>query len=260
MVRQGRRQGPPEVCREVNIMHEPFDITTIIFALLAIFVVWKLRSVLGTRTGEEKPPRDWFFRSGRTPVRAPSGEAESNIIHLPGADARAVPPKVDATATDKWKDVAEPGSELWRGLEAIAAVDPSFATTSFLSGAKAAYEMIVTAFATGDRRSLQNLLAPEVYDNFTAAITARESRGEKIETTFVSIDAAKLEEAHLRDRLAQITVRFAAKLITATHDRDGTLIDGSPDKVVDMNDLWTFVRDTGSRDPNWKLVATETAH
>jgi len=260
MMREGRRQGPPEVCREVNIMHEPLDITTIIFALLAIFVVWKLRSVLGTRTGEEKPPSDWFFRRGRTPLRTPSGEAESNIIHLPGADTRAVPPKADANAADKWKDVAEPGSELWRGLDAIFAVDPSFTTSSFLSGAKAAYEMIVSAFAAGDRRSLQNLLAPEVYENFAAAIASRESRGEKIETTFVSMDEAKLAEAHVRERLAQITVRFSAKLITATHDRNGTLIDGSPDKVVDMNDLWTFVRDTGSRDPNWKLVATETAH
>jgi predicted lipid-binding transport protein (Tim44 family) len=105
---------------------------------------------------------------------------------------------------------------------------------------------------------LRDLLAKDVYDSFASAISDRESRGETVDTTFVSIDRTSLEEAQLRGSTAQITVRFQSKLITSTRDRAGAIIDGNSDKVVDMVDIWTFARDTASRDPNWLLVATET--
>src|SRR5262249_51167070 len=135
--------------------------------------------------------------------------------------------------------------------------DRNFDVKHFLTGARAAYEMIVTAFAAGDRRALKNLLSREVYDGFENAIRERDSRGEVAETRFVSIDKSDVTGAELRGRTAQITVRFVSQLVSVTRDRSGTAIEGSPDKVTDVTDVWTFARDLSSRDPNWKLVATE---
>jgi predicted lipid-binding transport protein (Tim44 family) len=120
--------------------------------------------------------------------------------------------------------------------------------------------MIVSAFAEGDRRGLKNLLGREVYEGFEAAIAEREKRGETAETKFVSIDKADIANAELRGRTAQITVRFVSQLISATRDRSGNVIDGSAEKVTEVTDVWTFARDVSSRDPNWRLVATEAGH
>jgi predicted lipid-binding transport protein (Tim44 family) len=143
-------------------------------------------------------------------------------------------------------------------LQSISDADSQFDPQTFIEGAKGAYEMIVMSFAAGNRNALRDLLAKDVYDSFASAISDRESRGETVDTTFVSIDRTSLEEAQLRGSTAQITVRFQSKLITSTRDRAGAIIDGNSDKVVDMVDIWTFARDTASRDPNWLLVATET--
>ena len=142
-------------------------------------------------------------------------------------------------------------------MDAIAGAESSFDAKHFITGARAAYEMIVTAFAGGDRRQLRNLLSREVFDGFDAALTERERRSETAETRFVSIDGSTITAAELRNRTAQITVRFVSKLISATRDRTGAVIDGSADKVTDVTDVWTFARDISSRDPNWKVVATE---
>ncbi len=237
-------------------MHDPLDASVIIFALLAIFILWKLRSVLGTRTGNEKqPPANMAFRGT-------AGTNDNKVVRLPGAaeEARPAPNQMTPQPLDRWKGYAEPGSNIATGLDAIAEVDPSFAPESFIGGAKMAYEMIVTAFAAGDRQTLQNLLEQEVYESFAAAITARESRGETMKTTLVSIDKVNLEEASLRNTIAQITLRFASKLLSATENAEGVTIEGSPERIVDMIDIWTFARDMQSRDPNWKLIATQTGH
>jgi predicted lipid-binding transport protein (Tim44 family) len=117
--------------------------------------------------------------------------------------------------------------------------------------------MIVTAYAEGDRWSLRNLLSREVYDGFEQAIRDRETRGETAETRFVSIDRSDITAAEVRGATAHVTVRFVSQLVSVTRDRSGNVIDGSPDKVTDVTDVWTFARDLSSRDPNWKLVATE---
>jgi predicted lipid-binding transport protein (Tim44 family) len=135
--------------------------------------------------------------------------------------------------------------------------DPTFEPKTFLDGAKLAYEMIVMAFADADRKTLKNLLSREVYDGFEAAIAEREKRGDTVESRFVSLDNATITAAEPRGRSAQLTVRFQSKLVSATRDKAGTVIDGSADKVTDVTDVWTFARDLSSRDPNWKLVATE---
>jgi predicted lipid-binding transport protein (Tim44 family) len=236
-------------------MQDSFDISTIIFAALAIFVLYKLKSVLGTRTGEERPPHDPFKRrsADEGEAVAQASASQSNVIRLPGAP-RAAP----ATAEERWGKLAD--GDAFDGLDAIVAADAGFDGARFLDGARSAYEMIVTSFARGDRDSLRALLSPEVFDSFSAAIGAREAQGETVETTFVSIDKTTIADAHLREGVGQVTVRFASKLITLTRDRSGVVIDGGVDKIVDVIDVWTFARQAGARDPNWKLVATEAAH
>ncbi len=236
--------------------------TTIIFALLAIFVVWKLSSVLGMRTGHEKPPVDPFLRRPGDEPRRDAPDAESNVIRLPGAanDDKRMQDKKAAADSGRWAGFAEPSSPLWNELQTLGRADPSFDPKLFLEGAKAAYEMIIMAFASGNQTVLQNLVANDVYASFSKAISDREARGETVQTTLVSIDKTSLDHAQMQANVAQVAVLFATKLITVTRDKSGAVIDGSADKVVDVNDLWTFARDTTSRDPNWKLIATETRH
>jgi predicted lipid-binding transport protein (Tim44 family) len=235
-------------------MHEPFDVTTIIFAALAIFVLWKLRSILGTRTGNERPPSDPFARR-QDP--GPAADGNGKVIRLPGAgqpapDVPAVPPE------ELYKGVAQPAA--FEGLSAIRAADPAFEVRSFLDGARTAYEMIVTAFAAGNRDMLRDLLAKDVFDSFAGEIAARENRGEIVEMTFVSIERAMITDAQLKAGTAQLSIEFQSKLITATREKSGVVVDGNPDKVVDVVDVWTFARDVRARDPNWKLVATGAPH
>jgi predicted lipid-binding transport protein (Tim44 family) len=231
-----------------------FDIYTIIFLALAVFIFLRLRSVLGQRTGRERPPYDPY--SARDAVR---GATNDNVVTLPGrstADAAQKPVEA-AEPVERWKGIAEPGSAVAAGLDTIAREDKSFDAQHFVTGARAAYEMIVLAYAEGDRRALKNLLSRDVYDGFEAAIRERESKGETVETRFVAIEKSDITGAELRGRMAHITLRFVSQLISVTRDKSGNVIDGSPEKVTDVTDVWTFARDLSSRDPNWKLVATE---
>jgi predicted lipid-binding transport protein (Tim44 family) len=230
-----------------------FDIYTIIFLALAVFIFLRLRSVLGQRTGRERPPYDPY--SARDAVR---GATNDNVVTLPGRAAESAPKPVDAPEpAERWKGIAEAGSAVAAGLDAVAGEDKSFDGKHFVAGARAAYEMIVTAYAGGDRRTLKNLLSRDVYDGFEAAIRERETKGETTESRFVSIDKSDITDAELRGRTAQITIRFVSQLVSVTRDRAGAVIEGSPEKVTDVTDVWTFARDLSSRDPNWKLVATE---
>jgi predicted lipid-binding transport protein (Tim44 family) len=234
------------------------DIYTIIFLALAVFIFLRLRSVLGQRTGNERPPFD------RTAARnALGGGQDNNVVTMPGKvidQAPLAPTAEPAPPSDRWKGLAEPGTALAQGLDAIAERDSSFDPRHFISGARSAYEMIVLAFANGDRRALRDLLSSEVYESFEAVIKDREKHEQKTETRFVSIDKAELVGAEMRDRTAQLTVRFVSQMISVTRDKAGTIVDGNPDKVADITDIWTFARDTTSRDPNWKLVGTGSAH
>lgn len=232
-----------------------FDIYTIIFLALAVFIFLRLRSVLGQRTGRERPPYDPY--ATRDAVRSP---ASDKVVALPPRPAEAAatrPLEAALPPADRWKGVAETGSTVATGLDAIVAADSNFDVKHFITGARTAYEMIVTAFGEGERRQLRSLLSREVYDGFDAAISERERRGETAETRFVSIDGATITGAELRGRTAQITIRFVSKLVSATRDRSGNVIDGNAEKVTDVTDVWTFARDISSRDPNWKVVATE---
>jgi predicted lipid-binding transport protein (Tim44 family) len=241
---------------DVARMQSGFDFTTLIFLGLAVFVAWKLRSVLGTKTGNEQAPVDPFKRretQSDANMEPPAGR-DSNVIRLPGAanDAAANP--------ERWRGLAEASSPLAAGFDAIVTQEANFDPRSFLEGAKSAYEMIVTDFAEGNRKSLKGLLSKDVFEGFDQAITEREKRGEVSQSTFVSIDKAEFVTAEVKGRNAQLTLRFASKLITAVRDAKGTVIDGNPDVVTDVTDVWTFARQLGARDPNWLLVATEAGN
>jgi predicted lipid-binding transport protein (Tim44 family) len=232
------------------------DIYTIIFLALAVFIFLRLRSVLGQRTGSERPPYD---RAAPNVVQRT--QDNNNVVPMPGAviDQAPLAPSADVAPADRWKGIAEPGTPLAAGLDGIVAQDSSFDPRHFISGARSAYEMIVLAFANGDRRALKDLLSGEVYDSFDTVIKDREKHEQKTETRFVSIDKAELVSAEARDRAAQLTVRFVSQMISVTRDKTGAIVDGNPDKVADITDVWTFARDTSSRDPNWKLVGTGSA-
>jgi len=230
---------------------ENLDVTTVVFAIVAIFVIYKLRSVLGTRTGNERRPVE--------PPPAPDAPANGNVISLSVAK-RAPAQAPAAPPPDRWRPYAEAGTPLAQGLDAVAVGEPQFDATAFLAGARGAYEMIVAAFAAGDLPTLRRLLAPDVYSSFSGAIEARRAAGQTMATTLVSIDKAEFSEARVVARNANVSVRFASKLISSTADTEGKVIEGSATDVADHVDIWTFSRPLGARDPNWLLAATETVH
>ncbi|AWN40996.1 Tim44/TimA family putative adaptor protein [Methylobacterium durans] len=241
-------------------MQDSFDITTLIFLALAVFVIWRLRSVLGQKTGAERSP---FKPLDRSRTEPPAGRQEGdNVVRLPGAD-RAQPADRGQAAVAEvrdWRGIAEPGSAVARGLEQVVQIEPAFDPRAFVDGAKSAYETIVIAFAKGDRKTLRTLLSREVGEGFERAIGERERNRQTVETTFVSIDKAEIVAVDVRNRVAQITVRFLSNLITATRNAEGAVVDGSAETVVEVPDVWTFARTLGSRDPNWQLVATEAGN
>lgn len=220
----------------------------VILAAFAAFVLYRLYATLGKRTGNEQPPFDPVNR--RDTRRPPVAVKEDNVVPLPRAREMARPaPEVTIPA----------GSVLAAGVEAIRQVDTNFEPDGFVRGAKVAHEMIAKAFAQGDRVTLKPLLAEDVYASFDAAIGVREKAGQKIDFSFIGLKQANLEEATLRGRIAEVTVRFVSELISATRDAAGAVIEGAAGVVREVTDVWTFARDTRSSDPNWKLVSTAAA-
>ena len=235
-------------------MDEFFDIPTLVVIGVAIFVLFRLRQVLGTRTGTERTPLQRAQQQGQKPANdekvvplrpAPAPQPMDN-----DAERRAL--KLNAEI----EQFSHGNAEVAAGLRAIAEADPTFSPKPFLEGAKGAYEMIVTAFATGDRKTLRNLLEKDVYDGFERAIAEREAAGRKVDFTFVGLPKIEISDADYDKRETRVAVRFNAEVVQATRDKDGTLIEGNADQVQTIADEWTFARNPKSRDPNWKLVAT----
>jgi predicted lipid-binding transport protein (Tim44 family) len=229
-----------------------FDFGTIFFLVAAVVIFLQLRNVLGKRTGSERPPFD-PYTAGRTSAKDGAQSAE-NVISLPRKRAPGEPADDVYAAIDAF---AKPDTDLNKGLRTIKDNDPGFDPKTFVDGAKMAYEMIVMAYADGDSKTLKNLLSREVYDGFVAAINEREAKAEKVQSSFVGIDKADIVSAEMKNGEAHITLRIVSELISATRDKAGTVIDGDPETVAEVKDVWTFARDTRSRDPNWKLAATE---
>lgn len=248
-------------------MNEIFDVYNIIFLIAAVVIFLRLRSVLGNRTGNERQPYDPYSApQKKDPAKSKAPENDDNVIPLPGSEqvhhdperaAREAREEIEAEI-DR---IAKKGSDLNHGLREIWKAEPSFNPKEFVQGARSAYEIILMSFAQGDRRTLKDLLSSEVFSGFSAAIDERESRNERVESTFVGIDKADIVEANFnaKDKLAEVTVRIKSQLITATRDSENRIVDGDPTAVSELTDIWTFARTTGVSDPNWKLVATESA-
>ena len=212
-----------------------FDI--ILFAMIAAFLVLRLRSVLGRRTGHERR---------RAPYPRRTTAAADNLVTLANRRAAAPPPIVTATPPDA----------VAAGLEHIRGADPAFDAAHFVEGARAAFEMIVAAFAAGDKARLRPLLSDEVYKPFAAAIDERAAAGERLETRILRLKQLDIIEAGLNGRMARVTVKFVSDQTNLLHAHDGSVVDGDSDKPIEKTDFWSFVRDTRSPDPNWSLVAT----
>ncbi len=236
----------------MSIFNDP---TTLILIAVTVFILLRLRSVLGKRDGHQPPPFD--PRNSEGPANR--NTAKDNIVTLPRKGAPAEPEGNTITRAQAVIDeIAKPGTKLNTALRELNAADSTFEPKSFLEGAKMAYEMIVTAFADGDRKALRNLLSREVFEGFSTAIGEREAKGEQVRSTFVGIDSATLVGAEMQRSESHVTVRFVSQIISATMNAEGKVVDGDAEQVAEVTDVWTFARDTRSRDPNWKLVATES--
>lgn len=235
-------------------MNGTLDILTLIFLVLAVVIFIKLRSVLGRRTGHERPRYDRYTGEDA------DGGVPDNIVTLPRGETPKMTEELDRdTFAKRLKEVAPEGGVIASKLQEIANVDRSFDPKHFITGAKAAYEMIVTAYAESDRKTLKGLLSKDVFDSFASAISEREQRGEIVEFKFVGISKSEITDAAVSNKTVNVTLKFTSDIITATLNRAGEIIDGSPSQIREVIDFWTFSRDTTSRDPNWKLVATGAA-
>lgn len=223
-----------------------FPIDLILFAMVAAFLVLRLRSVLGRRTGFERPPR---------PEGAPYDPQASRG---PATDMPGELPPATAPAGGARRVVPDPRSPVGQALMRIRGVDPAFDPNGFLDGAEGAFRMIVDAFARGDRQTLRALLADDVYAGFEGAITARETAGESQRSEVRAMQEMAVEAADLRGTVADVTVRFVSDQVNLTTAKDGSVVAGA-EAVTELSDIWTFQRDLKNGDPTWKLVATRSA-
>jgi len=242
-------------------MDDGLNLLNIILLAIAVGVFLKLRSVLGRRTGHERPPYDPYSDTGpgndkvvTLPKRPRDGAARDRVV-----DAAGDPFAMGGTAPIRWRGIAEPDSDLAAKLDSVAAADRDFDGEAFLHGARQAYEMIVTAFAEGDRGTLRPLLSEDVYKSFEGAISQREKDGLTVDQSFIGIDKATIADADATGSRVRVTVAFSSKITSCTKNADSVAIEGDPVTVRQVNDVWTFERDAKSRDPNWQLVATGAA-
>jgi predicted lipid-binding transport protein (Tim44 family) len=225
-------------------MGDNFQYGDIIFlGLIAVFIALRLRAMLGRNAGTG-PHEVW-----KQPLR--DTEKAEKIAVFPDR-MRAKP----ASQEDVVPPALQENKVIADGLKAIKAADASFSTVDFLAGAKLAFEWAVQAFAKGDKEKLRTLLSPERFQQFASDIDTREKSGLALETTLVSILAADITEASLSGSRAQITVQFTTEQMSVTRDKDKNMVSGDPSAIEKVIDVWTFERDAGSRDPNWKITAT----
>ena len=227
-----------------------FPLDLVLFGMIAAFLILRLRSILGRRTGFERPPEPRMpVVPNAQPAASPRSVGDSQVIE------GMVEPAVPATPSRSLPDPASPPGQ---ALARMQRIDPSFDAAHFLSGAETAFRIIVTAFAAGDRARLRPLLADDTYAAFEAAITARAAAGETQRTEVHAIEAATIETADLRGSIADVIVRFVSDQVNLTLGSDGNPVMGT-DAVTEITDQWTFERDLTSPDPTWRLVAARSA-
>lgn len=213
-------------------------IQIIILAGIALFLILRLRNVLGTREGYEKP---------QAPVSVPTQRRDRSFDVIEGG-----------TTDPDIADFTDPESATGKALAAMKRVDRNFSVADFSHGARAAYEMLVMAYENGDLATLKTHLAPEVYDSFAAAIEARNAKGYTVEASFAGVREVKLVEARFDPESSEgdITMRFVGELTSVVRDPEGRIVEGAPHELKQQKDVWTFTRNMASEDPNWLLTGT----
>ena len=227
-------------------------IDIILFAMIAVFLILRLRNVLGRRDGHEGGHRDPF--GSNVSVEEVSDGQDKKIIQLPdGSDENNFSGNEGDTSSS-----ADGNTALAAGVAEIQRLDNTFNTEDFLVGARVAFEMVLEGYSNHDRKILENLLSAEVLVNFLRAIDEREKAGHVLEDTLVGIEKSEIVEAYIEDERAQVTVKFVSEQINVVRDSEGQIASGNPNEVINVVDLWTFARDIRSTDPNWALVATHS--
>lgn len=223
------------------------DPVIIVFAVVAAVILMRLYAVLGRRTGHEQSIRDLFGKNAAgSEKKGGKDGAKDNVVALPGAQTHM--PAEEERIFARIPALAE-----------IRARDPSFSPSYFLSGARAAYEMIVSSFAAGDREALRPLLSAEVFASFDRVISQRAERGDQAAAQIVSLGETEIVDARLAGSVARITVDLTSEQVRYVKNSAGAVIEGDPGGVITVTDRWTFERDLTSPDPNWVLVATGAA-
>jgi predicted lipid-binding transport protein (Tim44 family) len=218
-----------------------FPLDLVLFGMIAAFLVLRLRSILGRRTGFERPPQAHPPTPG--PAAAPGPVIEGRAEPVVAMPSRPLP---------------DPASSTGQCLARMHAIDPTFDVARFLDGAEKAFRIIVGAFASGDRTALRSLLSDDTYRAFAQAIEAREAAGHVQVSEIRRMETVAIEDAEMRGTVAVVTARFVSDQISLTRDKDGHPVAGT-DAVTEITDLWTFERDLATRDPTWRLVAARSA-
>ncbi|MDW3223684.1 MAG: Tim44/TimA family putative adaptor protein [Paracoccaceae bacterium] len=218
-------------------MNSPL-IQLLVLAGIAVFLILRLKNVLGTRDGFEGPP-------AKLPPSQNEKKHDFEVIEG-GPDLDIV-------------DHVDENSDAATALASMKRVEPSFSVTDFLGGARGAYEMIVMGYESGELSEIQPFLAEDIYESFVDGIAAREDQGLTVEANFIGVSELKLMDATFDDdtQEAELTIRFVAELTSAVRDSEGEIVDGSTTELKRQKDTWTFARDMGSDDPNWLLVSTD---
>ncbi|GAA6211557.1 Tim44/TimA family putative adaptor protein [Hyphomicrobiales bacterium 4NK60-0047b] len=230
------------------------DIVSVIFLGIAVVIFLYLRSILGSRTGNERPYNP--DTSDQT-----QSKRDDNVVSMPNhhrENREQAPEQPEVDIDDQIRKYAQDETVLSTGLHEIANADKNFDPEQFMQGAERAYEMIITAFSEGDKRTLKKLLAKDVLTGFSAAIDERESKGQSMATQFIGFDKATMLEAEIDNKQSEITVKFKSSLIRTVYGSEGEIIEGDEKEIDKVTDIWTFARAANGRDPNWKLIATES--
>lgn len=245
-------------------MDGEINLLTLLSLVVAIVAIVKLRSILGRRTDDDEARVEQRRRDAQLQKTAAASKSDK-VVALPRRDREVEVSEAAVSVADveaRIKSVAGEDTTLANRLTDILKLDPKFDPEHFLAGARQAYEMIVTAFAEGNRRMLRDLLSADVVDSFSRAIAEREQNGHVIDQSFVGISKADILEAEVSSKgIASITVRFVSQLISATRDKSGNVVEGDDQRIKDVTDIWTFSRDISTKDArrnlNWKLVGTQ---
>lgn len=213
-------------------------IQLLVLAGIALFLILRLRNVLGTREGFEQE-------------RTPNGQAEPTPVRR---DFEVIEGGIDHDIADH----IDVSSKSGKALAAMKTAEPAFSVTEFLSGGRGAYEMILMAFENGERDTLKQFLSDDVYTSFANVIETRETEGLRVDASFIGVRELKLTSAQFDEsnREGEITIKFVGELTSVVRDKAGEIVEGNPEEVKRQKDIWTFARVMGSSDPNWQLVST----